>query len=316
LGDQVLGGLVLTDRRKPRDRRLVGDEEQRLLARLKAYGAYFSPLAELAIESAMYQRELLALTPADVDLEHRLIHVRQGHTGEPRTVPLSARAEKIISALPRPVSLVAPLFPISRDELIRVFRRACKDAGIHDLTFQDLRHEAIARICERLPMQEAMRITGHKTPAMLVRYYPSAPPLSPSPSNRELPPLAAQKNLRILVVEDNRDGAQMLVQFLKLSGYSVAVAYSSREGLESAKQTPPDVVLCDIGLPDADGYALAAALRREPKTARARLIAVTARSGEQDRQRSREAGFQLHLVKPVNPEKLIEELDRPAKKAK
>ena len=67
----------------------------------------------------------------------------------------------------------------------------------------------------------------------------------------------------------------------------------------------PDIVLCDIGLPDGDGYALAAALRGNPVTARARLIAVTAYGGEQDRKRSREAGFQLHLVKPVKPESLF-----------
>jgi len=306
---------VLSERRKPRDRRLVGDEEQRLLIGLKAYGAYFAPLAELALESAMYQGELLALTLADVDLEHRVVNVRDGHKGQSRSVPLSARAEKIISNLPRPRSLAAPLFPISRDELIRVFRRACKDAGIRDLKFQDLRHEAISRMCEQMPMQEAMRVAGYMTPAMMVRYYPPVPPVSPPPSNPEPPPLAAQKSLRILVVEDNRDGAQMLVQFLKLSGYSVAVAYSSREGLESAKRTPPDVVLCDIGLPDADGYAFAAALRSDPKTAHARLIAVTARSGAEDRQRSREAGFHLHLVKPVNSERLLGELKKPTKKA-
>src|SRR5512145_2599003 len=64
--------------------------------------------------------------------------------------------------------------PISRDELIRVFRKACTDAGIEDLKFQDLRHEAISRICERLPMQEAMHVVGYKTPAMIMRYYPSA----------------------------------------------------------------------------------------------------------------------------------------------
>ena len=160
-------------------------------------------------------------------------------------------------------------------------------------------------------MQEALGIVGYKTPAMLMRYYAgSARPVS-SP-NSELPPIAARTAARILIVEDNRDAAHTLAQFLRLSGHSVAVAYSSREGLEAARKTPPDVVLCDIGLPDADGYAFAEALRSDPKTAGARLIAVTARSGEHEERRSREAGFQQHLVKPVAPETLLRELDRPA----
>jgi len=133
------------------------------------------------------------------------------------------------------------------------------------------------------------------------------------PSAPELPALAADKKLRILVVEDNHDSAQSLRKLLELCGYSVTVAYSSKEGLEAAKRTHPDVILCDIGLPDSDGYALATALRTNPVTARARLIAVTAYGGEQDKKRSREAGFQLHLVKPVKPESLLQELDRPAK---
>lgn len=309
--------VLLTHRKSARDRRLEGDEEQRLLAQLKACGAYFAPLAELALESAMYQRELLALTPRDVDSQRRVAHVRNADTREARTAPLSARAVEIIAALPRAVSLVAPLFPLSRDELIRVFRRACKDAGIRDLRFQDLRHEAISRICERLPMQEAMRVVGYKTPAMLVRYYPSLVSANSSraPSKPELPPLAIQKTLRILIVEDNRDSAHTLQKLLEICGYSVTLAYSSRQGLEAARRTPPDVVLCDIGLPDADGYAFAEALRRDPQTAHARLIAVTARSGEQDKRRSREAGFHLHLVKPVKPESLLQELDQPGKAA-
>lgn len=296
------------DRRLPRDRRLVGDEEQRLLDRLKAYGAFFAPLVELALETAMRQAELLSLTPGEVDSGRGMAHVRKTGDTAARSVPLSPRAAQIISALPKPVSLMAPLFPVSRDELIRVFRRACNDAGIRDLKFQDLRHEAISRICQGLPMEEAMRIVGYKTPAMLMRYYAPSPPL-PSPSKPELPALAA-KSTRILVVEDNRDAAHTLAQFLRLSGYAVNVAYSSREGLEAAKKTPPDFVLCDIGLPDSDGYALAQALREDPQTAGARLIAVTARNGEEDKQRSRDAGFQLHLVKPVQPETLLQELDR------
>jgi CheY-like chemotaxis protein len=288
-----------------RERRLAGDEEQRLLARLKASGAYFAPLAELALESAMRQGELLSLSTEDVDLEHRVANVRDAHDAKTRTVPLSTRATQIIRSLPRPKSLVAPFFPVSRDSLIRTFRKACDDAGIKDLSFHDLRHEAIARICARLPMQRAMRVAGYKTPAMLMRYYEGLP------SQPEPPALAADRNMRILVVEDNRDSAETLQKLLELCGYSVTVAYSSKEGLEAAARTPPDIVLCDIHLPDSDGYAFAEALRGNPKTARARLIAVTGYGGEQDRKRSREAGFQLHLVKPVKPENLLEQLARP-----
>src|SRR3954463_7656845 len=76
----------------------------------------------------------------------------------------------------------------------------------------------------------------------------------------------------------------------------------------------PPMSLCDIGLPDGDGYTLAQALRENPQTASAQLIAVTARNREEDKQRSREAGFQLHLVKPVRPESLLRELDKAARK--
>jgi len=135
------------------------------------------------------------------------------------------------------------------------------------------------------------------------------------PSRPELPALEARKNLRILVVEDDHDSAQTLRKLLELCGYTVSVAYTGREGMEAAQKMPPDVVLCDIGLPDTDGYEVAAALRKNPATSRARLIAVTAYGAEQDRQRSREVGFQLHLVKPVRPEKLLEELGQSAKTA-
>lgn len=154
-----------------RDRRLEGDEEPRLLAALKAHGPYYAPLAELAIESAMRQGELLALTWPDVDLERRVAKLRDTKNSEPRAVPLSTRAAEIIRALPRPIDAKSPLFPVDQDKVIRTFRQACNDAGIENLKFHDLRHEATSRICERLPMHEAMRVTGHKTPSMLMRYY-------------------------------------------------------------------------------------------------------------------------------------------------
>ena len=106
---------------------------------------------------------------------------------------------------------------------------------------------------------------------------------------------------RILVVEDNRDSADSLRLLLELSGHEVAVAYSGHDGVQAAEQYQPDVVLCDLGLPGLDGYGVARRLRDNPTTATARLIAVTAYGHDEDRRRSHEAGFDLHVVKPVEP---------------
>jgi CheY-like chemotaxis protein len=135
------------------------------------------------------------------------------------------------------------------------------------------------------------------------------------PSTPERPALEAKKNVHVLVVEDNQDSASSLRKLLELCGYSVTIAHTCGEGLEAAENAPPDVVLCDIGLPDCDGYEFATALLKNPGTARTRLIAVTAYGSEQDKERSRKAGFHLHLVKPVKPEMLLQELDRPRKTA-
>jgi CheY-like chemotaxis protein len=130
-----------------------------------------------------------------------------------------------------------------------------------------------------------------------------------TPSRPELPAIAPKKALRVLVVEDNRDSAETLGKLLEVCGYSVSIAYTAMQGLETAKRTRPDVVLCDIGLPDSDGFTLAEALHENPVTASARLIAVTAYGREPDRERSKRAGFSLHLVKPVNPGALLQLLE-------
>ena len=107
--------------------------------------------------------------------------------------------------------------------------------------------------------------------------------------------------MRILVVEDNRDGADSLRMLLELYGYEATVAYTGPDGVKLADQWQPDVVLCDIGLPGLDGYGVARKLRQNPFTAKARLIAVTGYGAEDDKRRSREVGFDAHLVKPVDP---------------
>jgi CheY-like chemotaxis protein len=81
--------------------------------------------------------------------------------------------------------------------------------------------------------------------------------------------------------------------------------------VQKARAWRPDVVLCDIGLPGLDGYGVAGALRRDPTTAMAHLIAVTGYGQEEDRRRSRQAGFDHHLTKPVDPHDLRQLLARP-----
>jgi len=114
-------------------------------------------------------------------------------------------------------------------------------------------------------------------------------------------PKAAREARRVLVVEDHLDTSETLRDLLELSGFEVEIAGSGTDGVAAARQFHPDVVLCDLGLPGMDGYEVASTLRRDPATAAARLIALTGYGGEEDRRRSLEAGFDVHLTKPVDP---------------
>jgi two-component system CheB/CheR fusion protein len=114
---------------------------------------------------------------------------------------------------------------------------------------------------------------------------------------------------RVLVVEDNPDSAETMRTLLVLCGFQVSVARTGQEGIETARRVEPHIVLCDIGLPDGDGYVVASVLRQSPGTAGARLIAVTACGEEQHRLRAIAAGFDQHLVKPVDPKVLFSELE-------
>src|SRR5205823_13103031 len=105
---------------------------------------------------------------------------------------------------------------------------------------------------------------------------------------------------RILIVEDSQDTAESLKALLELDGHEVHLAFTGPAGVEAARQMQPEVVLCDLGLPGIDGYGVAAALRQEPTTAAARLIAISGYGQEEDRRRSQRAGFDAHLIKPVD----------------
>jgi CheY-like chemotaxis protein len=106
---------------------------------------------------------------------------------------------------------------------------------------------------------------------------------------------------RVLVVDDNRDLAESLAMVLRLWGHDVAVAFDGPEALQVARDRLPEVIFLDIGLPLLDGFEVARQLRSEPKTRQMRIIAVTGYGREEDRQRSRDVGIDLHLTKPVDP---------------
>ena len=126
--------------------------------------------------------------------------------------------------------------------------------------------------------------------------------LAPETDDEALP---VEKPLRVMVVDDNVDAAQMMAMFLQASGHDVVVEYDARQALECARAESPDVFLLDIGLPDVNGNELARLIRAQPQTAHAVLIAVTGYSQERDRKNAMEAGFQHYLVKPVDPAKLM-----------
>jgi integrase len=162
---------------KARDRRLCAgrdaeDSEENCLltACRQARNPYLLPIVRLALETAMRQGELIALRWEHVDLARRIAHLPETKNGEARTVPLSTAAVEVLRSLPR--SLHGQVFPgLTTAAVKRAFARAVRRAGIEDLHFHDLRHEATTRFFERgLNIMEVASITGHKDLRMLRRY--------------------------------------------------------------------------------------------------------------------------------------------------
>lgn len=110
----------------------------------------------------------------------------------------------------------------------------------------------------------------------------------------------------VLIVEDDADSRDALQFLLERSGHRVSVAASGREGIALATSLVPDWAVIDIGLPDIDGYEAARGMRA--CTPSIRLVALTGYGGPEDRQRALDAGFDSHLLKPVDPHRLVEML--------
>jgi signal transduction histidine kinase/DNA-binding response OmpR family regulator len=129
------------------------------------------------------------------------------------------------------------------------------------------------------------------------------------PDGTPVPALGAQGH-RILVVDDNADVAETTATMLELSGHQVLTAHDGLQALACVEEFEPEIVLLDIGLPGLDGYEVARRLRQLPKARRAWLVAVTGYGQPADRQRGRDAGFDEHQLKPVDPQALSEMIQR------
>jgi CheY-like chemotaxis protein len=124
------------------------------------------------------------------------------------------------------------------------------------------------------------------------------------------PRLQAGAGFRVMVVDDNRDSAETMAMLLELLGHEIRVAHDGLQALELAEQFRPHALLLDIGMPRLNGYEVCSRLRKQLWGRDMLLIAVTGWGQETDQRRSREAGFDAHLVKPVEPLALQDALAR------
>lgn len=106
--------------------------------------------------------------------------------------------------------------------------------------------------------------------------------------------------MRVLVVDDNRDAADGLALLLGIAGHEARATYCGADALALARESRPDVILLDLGMPGMDGYQVARELRRDPATGGVTLVALTGWGLDEDRARAAEAGFDRHVTKPVS----------------
>lgn len=111
---------------------------------------------------------------------------------------------------------------------------------------------------------------------------------------------------KVLVVDDNVDAANLTAEILRIFGMDVAVAYGGPEALAAAELEQPDVVFLDLGMPGMDGYAVAKALRSKPASSGLKIIALTAWGDPASREKTKAAGFDLHLTKPAGIAELVQ----------
>ena len=239
--------------------------------------------------------------------------------------PAFDRATRLAARFPQvPVSLVTFV-----DEDRVVFKSSF---GLPDMTEIQLRAEiaervqaeegqARSRATEEAANRRADRILASITAASAGKNQgseftirlPAARPdqLAPAPPPVPTTTPAIVPRMRVLVVDDNHDTARGMARLSRIAGHEVQVAHDGWAAIEVARTFAPDAVLLDIGLPGLDGYEVATRLRHEDRCQGALLIAASGYGEDQARDRSREAGFNHHLTKPVAFDAITSLLNQP-----
>jgi CheY-like chemotaxis protein len=119
-------------------------------------------------------------------------------------------------------------------------------------------------------------------------------------------PKGLMMNERVLVVDDDRDTADVLARLINAFGYEAKAVYSGLEAIEQAAEFQPDMAFIDIGMPDLNGYETVARLRQQRGSVHVILVALTGWSRDEDKRRAYDCGFDLHVVKPITAENLKE----------
>lgn len=116
--------------------------------------------------------------------------------------------------------------------------------------------------------------------------------------------------LRVMVVDDNRDAADLIAEFLQMCGHDALSVYGGADAIKAADTFSPDVVLLDLGMPDVDGFDVITTLRQTPRFTRTRMIALTAWGDARMRDRTQGIGFDHHLVKPASLDDILTVVSR------
>jgi signal transduction histidine kinase/CheY-like chemotaxis protein len=162
----------------------------------------------------------------------------------------------------------------------------------------------VRRLVELHGGRVAANSTGPGQGSEFSVWLPAAPVQTTNSAGNAVAAIAGAASRRVMVVDDNRDAADMLSEILTMQGHTVRTVYSGIEVMPGAREFRPDVILLDIGLPGMSGYEVASTLRSSGDLAPLMLIALTGYGQDADRRQSHDHGFDLHLIKPVDFEAL------------